>query len=454
MIAGIVIIIICFIIFLICLYEGKIIKRSSYTYLETKEALRNPMMGFAPNADYVEAVGDNTLVYVDVTWRELEPEEGSYDFDAIKEENFISMWKQKGKKAVLRFVCDNPGSKEHMDIPDWLYEKTKDGTFYDGSYGKGYSPNYKNETFIKYHEKAIEALGAEFGQDDFVCFVELGSIGHWGEWHTKYDEGIARIPSEEICREYVIPYLSAFPNAKILMRRPFSFVSEYGFGVYNDMTGEPDDTNTWLGWIQNGSIYKEAEQPMQLPACKDIWKTAPVGGEFTSSIPMADMLGTQLEQTLELLQQSHMTFIGPKCPIANDEEINYPEATQEILKNIGYRYGVTKAKLRYNKLSHKLTIKLELKNYGVAPMYFSWPVCLYFLSDDGKIQARYETDVDLEKLAGGETLSVSITEDYTAPKSGEELPLVAIGIENPQTGLPEVKLAMDVEAVDCMYMLD
>ena len=51
----------------------RIIPSKTCTYGDTGEVYNNPMMGFAPNADYVEAVGNNTLVYVDVTWRELEP---------------------------------------------------------------------------------------------------------------------------------------------------------------------------------------------------------------------------------------------------------------------------------------------------------------------------------------------------------------------------------------------
>ena len=38
-----------------------------YSYDTVNAVLRNPMMGFAPNADYYDAVGDNTLVYMDVT---------------------------------------------------------------------------------------------------------------------------------------------------------------------------------------------------------------------------------------------------------------------------------------------------------------------------------------------------------------------------------------------------
>ncbi len=80
----------------------------------------------------------------------------------------------------------------HRDIPDWLYEKTKDGKDYDISYGKGYSPNYANRVFTEAHAKAVAALGKRFGQDTFFSYVELGSLGHWGEWHIKTGEGLVR----------------------------------------------------------------------------------------------------------------------------------------------------------------------------------------------------------------------------------------------------------------------
>ena len=64
------------------------VRVKTYSYDTVDAVFRNPMMGFAPNADYFDAVGDNTLVYMDVTWRELEPEEGVFDFAGIEEENF------------------------------------------------------------------------------------------------------------------------------------------------------------------------------------------------------------------------------------------------------------------------------------------------------------------------------------------------------------------------------
>ncbi len=445
-------IILLFIVAVLVVYQFVFVKRFQYTYEVTGEAFKNPLMGYAPNADYVEAVGDNTLVYVDVTWRELEPEEGVFAFADIEESNFLAEWKEQGKNVVFRFVCDVPDEEEHMDIPDWLYEKTGDGTFYDCSYGKGYSPNYRNKTFIEYHAKAIAALGEYFGQDTFFSYVELGSLGHWGEWHVNYSAGIRRFPSEEICAQYVQPYIEAFPNAKLLMRRPFSFVEKYGLGVFNDMTGEPDATAEWLDWIYNGGVYDSASKPIELVACEDVWNKAPIGGEFTSSISMEEMLVTEQARTIELLQDSHMTFLGPKCPIANREEQELPEATAEILKNIGYRYGVTSAKITWDKNFGSATVEIQLKNHGVAPIYFSWPVCVYLLEEDGKVISRYETKVDLTKVTSGQTTMIKIKLQEEILK--EKLPYVAIGIENPQDGEMAVFLDMKTENLDKKYLLN
>ncbi len=431
------------------------IRMKTYEYDTLDYAFKNPMMGFAPKADSFDAVGDNTLVYMGVTWREIEPEEGVFDFASMEEENHLDTWREQGKKVVFRFICDDPSDEEHMDIPDWLYEKTGDGVFYDTSYGKGYSPDYSNPTFIEYHKKAIQALGDRYGGDYFFCFIELGSVGHWGEWHVKYADGIKRLPSEEVLREYVKPYVSAFPNAKLLMRRPFSYVAEYGMGVYNDMTGHAKDTNEWLSWIEEGGTYSGPETPMELVAVPNVWETQPVGGEFTSSYSMSEMLTDRLGETLGLLSASHMTFVGPMCPTAHKDEKNYPAEVYEVLEKIGYRYGVSECKILDNKFMGRTDISLTVNNYGTAPMYFDWKFCAYLIDAGGKVVKRCETDIDLTGIFdnGSSTAKLVIAGDDRKHLMDGTYRL-AVGIENPETGQPQVKLDMDVESRGYYFLLN
>lgn len=101
-------------------------------FSQSGETFGNPLMGYAPDARRENVSEDITLLYVDITWKELEPECGVYDWDTIEKENQFFRWRSEGKHLVLRFICDDPGDESHTDIPDWLYRETgKDGDWYD-----------------------------------------------------------------------------------------------------------------------------------------------------------------------------------------------------------------------------------------------------------------------------------------------------------------------------------
>ena len=407
-------------------------------YKESQAAFGNPLMGYAPSAWYNEVSEDISLLYMDITWAELEPEEGVYNWASIDEENQISRWRKEGKHLVFRFVCDIPGEEAHMDIPEWLYEKSgKAGKWYDGEYGKGFAPDYNNPTIISCHEQAVKALGEHFGQDGLISYVELGSLGHWGEWHVNYSEGIQRIPREAVREKYILPWTEAFPDARILMRRPFASAEKYGFGLYNDMTGQPETTQSWFDWINNGGKYDQTGEKNVIVPMKDFWKTAPSGGEFTSSLSMEEMLDTNLSGTVEMIREAHTTFLGPKIP---DE--NYVDGYKEVLKNMGYRLWVSMAELKNTAKGSRL--KLTWENSGVAPMYKEWPVYVYIEDESGKLVEKSRISIKISSLLPGEkevTLTALETERLNSLlEKGYRL---SVGIEDPMTEFPCVRFAME-----------
>ena len=407
-------------------------------YKGSQAAFGNPLMGYAPSAWYNEVSEDISLLYMDITWAELEPEEGVYNWASIDEENQISRWRKEGKHLVFRFVCDIPGEEAHMDIPEWLYEKSgKAGKWYDGEYGKGFAPDYNNPTIISCHEQAVKALGEHFGQDGLISYVELGSLGHWGEWHVNYSEGIQRIPREAVREKYILPWTEAFPDARILMRRPFASAEKYGFGLYNDMTGQPEATQSWFDWINNGGKYDQTGEKNVIVPMKDFWKTAPSGGEFTSSLSMEEMLDTNLSGTVEMIREAHTTFLGPKIP---DE--NYVDGYKEVLKNMGYRLWVSMAELKNTAKGSRL--KLTWENSGVAPMYKEWPVYVYIEDESGKLVEKSRISIKISSLLPGEkevTLTALETERLNSLlEKGYRL---SVGIEDPMTEFPCVRFAME-----------
>lgn len=422
-------------------HSNMITKNMIYQDKNEQTISYNPLIGYAVSADYRTAVGDNTLVYIDIHWNEIEAQKGVYDFSQIFEENHIEEHIEKGRHAVLRFICDTPREEAHMDIPQWLYEETGDGTFYDISYGKGYSPNYANPVFIKAHEKALKEIAKTFekeGNGSFLAYVELGSIGHWGEWHVKSGEGIVPIPTEAVCTEYVKQYVDAFPHTKLMMRRPFLGVKKYGLGVFNDMTGDEDSTRTWLDWLYEGGTYEEPADIHTLYAIKDFYQKGAVGGEFTSSQSWKDMLVTNKELTKSLITESHMSFIGPKVPhIFSAEE--YQEEADEIRQLLGYKLGISSAYLKQNRFFPIWRVSLTWTNKGIAPIYYNWPVYLYFYDENDNLLEKKQFKINLCEIMPGDT--VEIQKKIWLEKSlYTRVGKIAVGIEDPMTGKPAIRL--------------
>ncbi len=426
-------------------------KNSEYKiqYKKDEGVFQNPLTGFAPNTDYVELAEKYSLVYMNIIWSELEPEEGKYDWESIEAKNNLSKWKQQGKNLIIRFVCDLPTEEEHMDIPDWLYEKTGDGKFYDMEYGKGYCPDYNNEDFIEAHRIAIKEIGNHFSKDGFLAYVELGSLGHWGEWHTFYPAGIPKMPSSEVRREYVDAYVAAFPYAKLLMRRPFSELPD-GAGVFNDMTGAKEDTEEFLEWIKIGGDYEETGEKNALKAVPEIWNIAPVGGEFTSSISMDNMLTANLGRTISLLEKTHMIFIGPHIPDIVGDDAGLTKTSNEILKHVGYRYMVSSMSMKKTD-SDDIDITITMRNDGVCPIYFDYIPCIYIEKAAGSGNLRFELPIKLTELYQDCEASCTITVPGDA--LSEKGDRIYVGIENPDTHKASVYLTMKAERKGTLSLL-
>lgn len=409
------------------------------TFSESKEPLDNPLTGYAPPAEDEEECGDSKLVYIGLTWKMWEPRQGEYDTDSLEEMFHIERWKSENKHAVLRFICDIPQDERHMDIPEWLYERTRDGEFYDNGYGAGYSPDYENEYFRERHSLAVEALAEYCNQDDFVSYVELGSLGHWGEWHTNTDEGISPMPDAQICWDYVLDYSDNFHNARLMMRRNYVMAADGGMGLYNDMTGSSSDTDEWLGWIESGGSFETSGKALEYKPMENFWETAPSGGEFTSEFAMEELLSDRLAETLEMIRDSHMTFIGPKCPEGSLKDQN---SAQVIREELGYRYFISSLSTQYSFSEGQLDVKIVWENKGLAPLYWDWPVTMYVYNAEGRLKYWETVDIRLSELYPGisvETVcSIPFTDEF---RQGYQ---IGIGITSPDEN-EYVTLAIDTE---------
>ena len=90
---------------------------------------------------------------------------------------------------------------------------------------------------------------------------------------------------------------------------------------------------------------------------------------------------------------------------------------------------------------------LTWNNDGVAPFYQNWPVYLYLEDPSGKLEEKAAVNMLLSSvLPETQLITKTVFETKDVPALLENGYTLAVGIEDPMTEKPGVRLAMD-----CIY---
>ncbi len=389
----------------------------SRTYDEDVTVLRNPLIGFAPDARNTEQCAESDLVFILLRWSDWEKEEGVWNIEGLEETFHIAKWRDEKKHAVLRFVCDVPRKEDHLDIPQWIYNETGDGVHYSTDLGMGYSPNYANDRFLEAHKNAVYHLAQYCNRDHFVSYVQLGSLGHWGEWHASDGEGHSLLPGEDVCAAYLRLYSDSFINARLLTRRNYRGAVRGGMGVYNDMIGDLPSTTRWLSWLKDGGKQQTSGIPLTLSPVEEPGRYAPVGGEFTSGIPMKQLMEEELGPLLTSLDSFSPTFIGPCTSDLTDESLE--KAREAVLRRVGYRICVNAFQMQYDFAGNALDVTLTWQNTAGAGFFFDWPVRLYVFDAERNPVFWDTLDLQLPDLNDGREHTTHTRVPYSEAISNE-----------------------------------
>jgi hypothetical protein len=426
-------------------------KKIEINITKGERPVTNPLKGWAVWGESSSDNQDVTLAYVVFKWSDLEPQKGVYDFETIENNFNFEQWKSKNARFIIRLICDYPEAEAgNMTIPQWLYDEMGgDGQQYDNNYGIGFAPNYSNEVFIAAHERVIKALGERYNEDPYVAYIQLGSVGHWGEWHVNFGKGINKLPKASILDQYVQPYIDYFSDKMLAIRRPTVIASENNFGLYNDVFGDKDETDIWLDRIANGYTTEQTDE--ELPGMSDFWKTTVSGGEISSNQPLEYYLGENFEETYRELEESHTTFLGPKSPSAFEKGCEYQENMDKMTADMGYCFTINKVVIEnlYKKKDLKVTVSWE--NLGVAPIYQNWPICISIVGNDGTEYAKETVDSKMTEWVSGTHNVIYKLKDTKKLPIGDYK--ITISILDPITMKPGIALALDEEMDNLIYTI-
>ncbi|SDS38384.1 protein of unknown function [Paenibacillaceae bacterium GAS479] len=437
--------------------------------VEMDSPLNNPFKGWAPSAKTTSYSQPVKLVYAGVTWKELEPTKGNYNFEAIEKTNNFAYWKSKGVKVVFRLIMDNPTGQAHRDIPDWLYNEIvaagqSPGTAYSDTTGgmgagnnTGFSPNYSAPSVIQGHKLLLEAIANRYYTNERpVAFVQIGSLGHWGEFHTWPYNGPSGVknytgvfPTFEVSNQYVQQYLDAFAGKEdkiqVLIRRSVELATNNNkgmkLGMFNDVFGDKASFDADWGWYtgtQNG-YWDDLGQKQ--PGNPNFWDSRISAGEFYSGefgMKASLTSGSGFDETLRQTEMSKISWLGPNSPAALPVGNSLQANMDTLKKKMGYHFVLKQATYPSLVTGGSLPVNLTIENKGMQHFPFNWKLEV-FVYYGKNLVSRTATNADLTTWKTG-THKVDVTLPVEHLPSGNSYE-VYVGIMNPETSLPGVDFA-------------
>lgn len=391
--------------------------------------LDNPLKGWCTYTDAGPIHQPYSLVYRYVSWKELEPNQGDYRFDAWEKRAWNDSLTQ-GKHIVFRVYLDYSG--QPSGIPDWLLAQGLHTRPYS-DYGGGRSPDYDDPRLVAGLERLIAALGRRYDRNPRIAFIALGLLGFWGEWHTyPHSDWFASAATQ---RRIVAAYHRAFPHKIVMARYADGAPGQQPWiGYHDDLF--PSDTAGPEAWNFLPQMRKAGRT--------ENWKQAAIGGEMEPG-KANRWLGDGYGKTLSALTAAHFTWIGPYNPaLASEQNSEFLARSQELVRRMGYQFALRE--LRYPPQlarGEKLMLTLRGENQGVAPFYYPWPVHLALLSADHRLIGTWRLPTDIRTwLPGRFTLRAA---PVMTTRAGHYL--LAIGILDPMTGQPAIRFANDLKTV-------
>lgn len=169
---------------------------------DAARALENPHKGWyhhypdnhinkyeiARDADLLEFPGMDHL-YLRLAWAYLEPKEGQFDWAVI--DRIIDKWTAHGLGIAFRISCRETSAdriEQQFATPRWVMEAGAKGGHYLKGKATGpegpWEPVFDDPVFLEKLDRFLGAFAARYDAKPWLRYVDIGSIGDWGEGHS------------------------------------------------------------------------------------------------------------------------------------------------------------------------------------------------------------------------------------------------------------------------------
>ncbi len=344
-------------------------------------------------------------LYLRLAWAYLEPEEGEYNWDIV--DRVIDKWTARRFGIAFRISCRETGTQplqQQFATPRWVVEAGTKGDHYYrrervGSEGP-WEPVYDDPVYLAKLENFIRAFADRYDGKPWLRYVDIGSIGDWGEGHTSSGSGAKYGYAQR--KTHIDLHLKYFKKTQLVVtddfvyeipdraerQRMHEYVVAHGITYRDDsilvdyyISAYPD-TYTVRSGRYFEAVYRRRPTILELAHYRSVrqqgnWLSRP--GSSMSKHGQGKKGADFLREALSCL---HATYIGYHG-YADVWLKENPDLTKELLNRCGYWYFLHQVGL-LDQVEAGQTADLQMvwENKGVAPAYHDYELKLRLVGGD------------------------------------------------------------------------
>jgi hypothetical protein len=394
-----------------------------------------------------------SIAYFRVYWRYIQPEKDVYRWDLIDEAMAVA--KRRGQTLMLRVGPHGTCGNKAEDVPDWFRQLVGEDRSWvtEAWMDRKWMVDNRSPLYVEHFGNFIRAMGQRYNGHPDLESVDVAVVGAWGE-----SEGIDVMPDAAMTR-LVDAYVDTFTSTPLLMMLYEGNSCRYALskravGYRADCLGDmrtPSDYEADHKYFQPGGWCHMLDlypRRIILAGMQDAWKKAPVSFEVCWVVQHWLDMGWDIDYIIDQSLKWHISSFNAKSspiPPVLEPKIN------RWLKKMGYRLAVRRFAFPEQIARGELfPFTSWIENLGVAPCYKPFEFAIRLKGPSASFVFKTSARI-MDWLPGDSVFDSAIPIASDVPP-GEYA--VQVGIVDPRTDAPAVKLAMAGITSDGWYHMD
>lgn len=412
-------------------------------------------------------------LYLRLAWSYLEPSEGQYDWHRIDE--VVNKYVPLGYKISFRITSKETGTKPgtvaqekngiQYATPIWVVDAGAKGKVTEAWGVKSWTPTWGDPVYLAKLDQFQKAFAERYDGKEWLQYVDIGSIGEWGEGHTSFSTKIP--PTVAEVKANIDIFLKNFKNSQLVVTDDLLYYGKsktdtktlYDYAVSNGISLR-DDSPLVDWYLQNNlktwsvtnpefydSLYLKKPIVFELQHYGMVKKDGNwIGKNGSVIIPKYKYSGAEIMR--KAIETMHATYIGYHG-YCEEWLADNPDLTNELANRCGYWYFPVNASFSSVLKSGENEISIDWLNKGVAPAYHDFSIVFRLESENPT------NSVELLPVNSGNAAwlpGISKTEKYTVEipataKSGNYLLKFKL-IENTEAGKTPIQIGVKESMID------